>query len=76
MRYFNFKSYKRHIYISLHLRGSANMVFVRQHKHTKMKGQSEIASLPKFANMMLIVVVIVITKILYIILIFDCFENQ
>ena len=36
MRYFNFKSYKRHIYISLHLRGSANMVFVRQHKHSKM----------------------------------------
>ena len=43
---------------------------------TKMKGQSEIAYLPKFANMMLIVMVIVITEILYIILIFDCFENQ
>ena len=41
-----------------------------------MKGQSEIAYLPKFANMMLIVMVIVITEILYIILIFDCFENQ
>ena len=44
--------------------------------NTKMKGQSEIAYLPKFANMMLIVMVIVITEILYIILIFDCFENQ
>ena len=42
----------------------------------EMKGQSEIAYLPKFANMMLIVMVIVITEILYIILIFDCFENQ
>ena len=43
----------------------------------RMKGQSEIAYLPKFANMMLIVMVIVITEILYIILIFDCFaENQ
>ena len=41
-----------------------------------MKGQSEIAYLPKFANMMLIVMVIVINEILYIILIFDCFENQ
>ena len=41
-----------------------------------MKGQSEIAYLPKFANMMLIVMVIVITEILYIILILDCFENQ
>ena len=41
-----------------------------------MKGQSEIAYLPKFANMMLILMVIVITEILYIILIFDCFENQ
>ena len=41
-----------------------------------MKGQSEIAYLPKFANMMLIVMVMVITEILYIILIFDCFENQ
>ena len=41
-----------------------------------MKGQSEIAYLPKFANMMLIVMVIVITEILYIILNFDCFENQ
>ena len=39
----------------------------------QMKGQSEIAYLPKFANMMLIVMVIVITEILYIILIFDCF---
>ena len=42
----------------------------------QMKGQSEIAYLPKFANMMLIVMVIVITEILYIMLIFDCFENQ
>ena len=42
----------------------------------QMKGQSEIAYLPKFANMMLIVMVMVITEILYIILIFDCFENQ
>ena len=42
----------------------------------QMKGQSEIAYLPKFANMMLIVMVIVITEILYIVLIFDCFENQ
>ena len=41
-----------------------------------MKGQSEIAYLPKFANMMLIVMVIVITEILYIILFFDCFKNQ
>ena len=41
-----------------------------------MKGQSEIAYLPKFANMILIVMMIVITEILYIILIFDCFENQ
>ena len=40
-----------------------------------MKGQSEIAYLPKFANMMLIVMVIVITEILYIILIFDCFRK-
>ena len=44
--------------------------------NNEMKGQSEIAYLPKFANMMLIVMVIVITEILYIILIFDCFENQ
>ena len=44
--------------------------------NSKMKGQSEIAYLPKFANMMLIVMVIVITEILYIILIFDCFDNQ
>ena len=42
----------------------------------EMNGQSEIAYFPKFANMMLIVMVIVITEILYIILIFDCFENQ
>ena len=42
----------------------------------QMKGQSDIAYLPKFANMMLIIMVIVITEILYIILIFDCFENQ
>ena len=42
----------------------------------QMKGQSEIAYLPKFVNMMVIVMVIVITEILYIILIFDCFENQ
>ena len=42
----------------------------------QMKGQSEIPYLPKFADMMLIVMVIVITEILYIILIFDCFENQ
>ena len=42
----------------------------------KMKRQSEIAYLPKFANMMLIVMVIVINEILYIILIFDCFENK
>ena len=41
-----------------------------------MKGQSEIAYLPKFANMILIVMMIVITEILYVILIFDCFENQ
>ena len=41
-----------------------------------MKGQSDIAYLPKFANMMLIVMVIVIIEILYIILIFDCFDNQ
>ena len=47
-----------------------------QEINTKMKGQSEIAYLPKFANMMLIVMVIVIIEILYIILIFDCFENQ
>ena len=44
--------------------------------NNEMKGQSEIAYLPKFANMMLIVMVIVITEILSIILIFDCFENQ
>ena len=44
--------------------------------NNEMKGQSEIAYLPKFANMMLIVMVIVINEILYIILIFDCFENQ
>ena len=42
----------------------------------QMKGQSEIAYLPKFANMILIVMMIVITEILYVILIFDCFENQ
>ena len=42
----------------------------------KLKGQSEIAYLPKFANMILIVMMIVITEILYVILIFDCFENQ
>ena len=42
----------------------------------QMKGQSEIAYLPKFAYIMLIVMVIVITEILYTILIFDCFENQ
>ena len=44
--------------------------------NNEMKGQSEIAYLPKLANMMLIVMVIVITEILYIILIFDFFENQ
>ena len=43
---------------------------------TTMKGQSEIAYLPKFTNIMLIVIVIVITGILYIILMFDRFENQ
>ena len=47
--------------------------FATREINTKMKGQSEIAYLPKFANMMLIVMVIVITEILYIILIFDCF---
>ena len=41
-----------------------------------MKGQSEIAYLPKFANIMLIVMVIVINEIFWIILMFDCFENQ
>ena len=41
-----------------------------------MKGQSEIAYLPKFAYMILIVMMIVMTEILYIVLIFDCFENQ
>ena len=48
----------------------------RQTDRQTDEGQSEIAYLPKFANMMLIVMVIVITEILYIILIFDCFENQ
>ena len=50
----------------------------RTNKQTdkQMKGQSEIAYLPKFANMILIVMMIVITEILYIILIFDGFENQ
>ena len=48
----------------------------KKQTNKQMKGQSEIAYLPKFANMMLIVMVIVITEILYIILIFDCFENQ
>ena len=54
------------------------MTNIDNHTHTnkQMKGQSEIAYLPKFANMMLIVMVIVITEILYIILILDCFENQ
>ena len=47
-----------------------------QHDNKSMKGQSEIAYLPKFANMILIVMMIVITEILYVILIFDCFENQ
>ena len=32
--------------------------------HLNMKGQSEIAYLPKFANMMLVVMMIVITEIL------------
>ena len=41
-----------------------------------MKGQSEIAYLPKFANIILIVMVIVINEIFQIILMFDCFENQ
>ena len=50
-------------------------IFFLKDRH-KMKGQSEIAYLPKFANMMLIVMVIVITEILYFVLIFDCFENQ
>ena len=50
--------------------------YIRHCNNTVMKGQSEIAYLPKFANMMLIVMVIVITEILYIILILDCFENQ
>ena len=56
----------------------AFMSYARQNWQTnrQMKGQSEIAYLPKFANMMLIVMVIVITEILYIILSFDCFENQ
>ena len=41
-----------------------------------MKKQSEIAYLPKFVNIMIIVMVIVITEILQIILLFDLFENQ
>ena len=41
-----------------------------------MKEQSEIAYLPKFADIMLIVMVIVIIEISYIILMFDWFENQ
>ena len=41
-----------------------------------MKGQSEIAYLSKFANITLIVLVIVITEMLKIILMFDWFENQ
>ena len=41
-----------------------------------MKGQSEIAYLPKFANIMLIVMVIVINETFQIILMFYCFENQ
>ena len=56
--------------------GSQHFQHIIQQVNTSMKGQSEIAYLPKFANMMLIVMVIVITEILYIILIFDCFENQ
>ena len=41
-----------------------------------MKGQSEIAYMPKFANITLILMVIVTTEILKIILMFDLFENQ
>ena len=51
-------------------------IYIYIHSIILMKGQSEIAYLPKFASMMLIVMVIVITEILYIILIFNCFENQ
>ena len=54
----------------------ANNVHPDKQTNKQMKGQSEIAYLPKFANMMLIVMVIVITEILYIVLIFDCFEIQ
>ena len=41
-----------------------------------MKMQSEIAYLPKFTNIMLIVIVMVITEIFEVILMFDLFENQ
>ena len=69
------KSLQKIQFLELHLLQMKHL----HHKllqNNKMKGQSEIAYLPKFANMMLIVMVIVITEILYIILIFDCFENQ
>ena len=64
------------IYVKLCVTLVSLCVWEGGHINNKMKGQSEIAYLPKLANMMLIVMVIVITEILYIILIFDCFENQ
>ena len=47
--------------------------FIDKHSNERAIGDCVLA---KFANMMLIVMVIVIIEILYIILIFDCFENQ
>ena len=52
------------------------MKFPYKQTNKQMKRQSEIAYLPKFANIMIIVMVIVITEILKIILMFDWFENQ
>ena len=51
-------------------------MFSQNNSTCKLKGQSEIAYLPKFAKIMLIIMVIVIIEILKIIFKFDYFENQ
>ena len=52
------------------------MKFPYKQTDKQMKRQSEIAYLPKFADIMLIVMVKVIAEILEIILMFDSFDNQ
>ena len=51
-------------------------MFSQNNSTCKLKGQSEIAYLPKFGKKMLIIMVIVMIEILKIIFMFDYFENQ